>query len=271
MSDCVVDPPDQRPVLFGDIYSATWLRDAFITQEAVPLHRFNRQGGGIAYEPLAPDTRRAAKYVLAEGVPCRAIILSDDCEIETWLVRKGGQGRLLVAAVSAWDPGAGERNFRRHPLPPDGDFSGGVVELGRLFAVQARALATRQSRVASLGDTARGELEQRWAAYATRRGPLAALDNATKLAHLIDASGDAGRLAALIDNGETVDAAAMAKGKSVATALVKAWRIEGEVMAAIANAHEERRVATSETTALARELRELADLARQASDQLRGQ
>ncbi|MCC6222252.1 MAG: hypothetical protein IT201_02030 [Thermoleophilia bacterium] len=270
MSDYVVDPPEERPVLFGDIYSTAWLRDAFITEEAVPLHRFNRSGGGIAYEPLAPDTRRAAKYVLAEGTACRAIVLSDDCEIETWLLRKGGQGRLLVAAVSAWDPGAGERNFRRHPLPPDGDFPGGVVELGRFFAVQARALAARRSRVASLGDAARSELEQRWAAYATRRGPLAALDNATKLAHLVDASGDADRLAALIDGGETVDVAAMAKGKSVATVLVKAWRIEGEVMAAIATAHEARRVATSETAALAQELQELADLARQAGDQLRG-
>ena len=270
MSGYVVDPPEERPVLFGDIYSTAWLRDAFITEEAVPLHRFNRSGGGIAYEPLAPDTHRATKYVLAEGAACRAIVLSDDCEIETLLARKGGQGRLLAAAVSAWDPGAGERNFRRHPLPPGDGFAGGVVELSRLFAVQARALATRQSRVASLEDTARGELEQRWAAYTTRRGPLAALDSATKLAHLIDASGDAGRLAALIDHGATLDAAAMVKGKSVATVLVKAWRIEGEVMSAIANAHEERRVATSETTALARELQELADLARQASDQLRG-
>jgi hypothetical protein len=265
-------PAPDHPVVFGDIFSSKWLFDAMINADAVPLAEFARRGGGPAYEPLDPDTKRRTNLVLTRGQRCRAILLSDDCEAETWLVRKGGSGRLLFAAIGEWptDSEEAERiqasnSFRRHPLPPANGFDGGVVELFRLFAVSGKALLDTSGRVYSLSQDARAGLEQRWAAHATRRGPLAALDNGTKLAHVLEAGDDEALWAALLSGDTEPGSLPLNCGRSVAEALTGAWRLEGEGLAPIADAHEARESAPVAVAALRDELRALARLADEAA------
>jgi hypothetical protein len=271
-------PATCTPLLFGDIFSPDWLFDAVVNNDAVRLGEINLRGGNRGYAPLKVDGPRTGKdFILAHGESGRAVLLADDCEIETCLVRKGGRGRLLFAALSAWPDDADEAErarqmttFRRHPLEPGEHFDGGIVELHRLFAVNGRALTSLSSddRVVALSDAARAGLEQRWAAFATRRGPLAALDSAAKLARLLDAGQDAERLQLLISGDATPTGPPTETAKSVARAFTQAWKAEGEVMQGIANAHEAKLAGHGEVTQLEEALRTLADLAVAAADAL---
>lgn len=136
-------------MLFGDVFSPDWLFDAVVNRDAVRLGAVNMRGGIRGYAPLNADGRATNQdLILAHGEACRAVLLADDCEIETCLVRKGGRGRLLFAALTPWPDDEAEaekarttRGFRRHPLEPDEPFAGGIVELNRLFAVKGAALA----------------------------------------------------------------------------------------------------------------------------------
>lgn len=272
-------PAATDPLLFGDVFSAEWLFDAMVREDAVALAPINlSRGQGRGYAPTAVDSpyKTHKDFMLAHGRSCRAVLLSDDCEIETCLVRKEGKSRLMLAAVAPWpaDPSEAAKamqrtTFRSHPLQPGNGFDGGVVDLVRLFAVSGKSLLSTHGRIISLDDQSRAALEQRWAAFATRRGPLAAVDNATKLAHVLDAKGDPERLD-LLHGGDTVpDAAALHTGKAVARVLNQAWRTEGEIMQKIADVHEARHDGDAEVALLEVELRVLGDLATAAADQLR--
>lgn len=266
------------PLLFGDVFSSDWLFDAFVHEDAVALAPINlSRGQGRGYAPIAPEGpyKTEKDFMLAHGHSCRAILLSDDCEIETCVVRRKGKSRLVFAAVGPWpeDPeeaqAALERTtFRRHPLQPEGAFAGGIVDLVRLFAVSGKALLETDGRLVGLGEDARAALEQRWAAFATRRGPLAAADNATKLAHVLDAQGDNARLTQLQGGGDLPDSGAQEAAKAVATALNQGWRVEGEIMQKIADVYEARGAGADEIALLQAELRKLGDLALTAADHL---
>lgn len=271
-------PATGTPLLFGDVFSPDWLFDAVVNDDTVRLAEINMKGGMRGYAPIKADGPETGKdFILAHGEACRAVLLADDCEIETCLVRKGGRGRLLFAVISAWPDDEDEATkaramstFRRHPLEPGEYFDGGIVELHRLFAVNGRALTSLGSgdRIVALGDAARSGLEQRWAAFATRRGPLAALDNATKLAHVLDAGDDVQRFERF-RSGEAAPAGATAEtAKSVARAFAQAWKAEGEVMQGIAEAHEAKHAGHSEVAQLEDALRTLAELASTAADGL---
>jgi hypothetical protein len=271
-------PATGTPLLFGDIFSPDWLFDAVVNDDAVRLGEVNMRGGLRGYAPLKSGGPKTDKdFILAHGEACRAVLLADDCEIETCLVRKGGRGRLLFAAISAWPEEEGEATktrtmttFRRHPLEPAEHFDGGIVELHRLFAVNGRALTSLGTgdRIVALAEAARAGLEQRWAAFATRRGPLAALDNATKLAHLLDAGDDLERFE-LLTTGTAIPTGAPAEtAKSVARAFTQAWKTEGEVMQGIADAHEAKNAGDGEVAELEQALRTLAELASTAADAL---
>jgi hypothetical protein len=270
-----ITPAADRPLLFGDVFSADWLHDAMINQEAVALAAFNARGGGTAYTPLSPGTKRRTGLVLARGGPCRAVLLSDDCEIETWLGRKGGGGRLLFAALEEWPADVDEReriasstSFRRHPLLPADGFEGGVVEFFRLFAVSGKSLVDSHGRLLSLTDPARAELEQRWAAYATRRGPMAAERNGSKLAYVLEAGDDAAKWEQLMKGSATPAAPHVDAGARLATALAQAWRVEGEIAGKFADAYEEKRNGDDAVPLLQEELRSLSRLATEAADAL---
>jgi hypothetical protein len=270
-------PTDTDPILFGDIFSSDWLVDAFVAQDAVALRQVQMKGGLTGYAPVTPDKSHPSNpFVLAHGVNCQAILLSDDCEIESCLVRRSGRGRLMFAAVTPWpeDSAAAAEalqmtTFRRHPLMPADGFIGGIAELVRLFAVAGAALSGKPGRVLALDAHERARLEQRWAAFATRRGPLAAVDNATKLAHVLDARGNPGKIEFLASGDAIPSGKAVGAAEAVAKALVQGWRTEGEVMERVAEAHEARREATDEISNLEHELRQLSDFASQAADLLR--
>jgi len=104
------------------------------------------------------------------------------------------QGRLLFGAVRT----SGEAEIRdvqdsepydRFALPAETRFSGGILDLRRLFMVDVRDVyEARADRTASLTDEQAAELAVRWAAYANRRGPLVALRNSENLAKLASRS-----------------------------------------------------------------------------------
>jgi hypothetical protein len=271
-------PPAGAPLLFGNIFSPTWLFDAVVNRDAIQLAEVSMRGGIRGYAPLATQAPKPGKdFVLAHGESCRAVLLADDCEIESCLVRKGGRGRLLFAALSDWPADDDEAvkakamtTFRRHPLEPDDHFDGGIVELQQLFAVSGRALTEigDEDRVAALDDAGRAQLEQRWAAFATRRGPLAAIDNAAKLAHLLDAGDDVERLKAVAGGAAVPGEAPAEAAKAVARAFTQAWKAEGEVMQGIADAHEDRAPGQDAVAQLEEALRTLADFAAGAADAL---
>lgn len=270
-------PAQDEPILFGDVFSSDWLFDAVLNSDAIPLREVMMRGGARGYAPVeAGGPGTSGDLILAHGNACRAIVVSDDCEIETCLIRREGRSRLVFAAVAPWPadaPGAAQAarmtSFRRHPLEPADGFAGGIAEFFRLFAVAGTALLKQPRRVVVLDDDARALLEQRWAAFATRRGPLAAADNATKLAHVLDAKGDTGRFDLLLGGDALPNDRAQDAAKAVARALVQAWRTEGEIMQGIADAHEERGVGAEAITLLVAELRALSDFASEATELLR--
>jgi AcrR family transcriptional regulator len=271
-------PSSDEPLLFGDVFSSEWLFDAVIREDAMPLRDIElARGRGRGFAPVTAAGPKTEKdFLLAHGRPCRAILVSDDCEIETCIVRRAGKSRLLFAVVSPWpsDQAAAEhaaqmQTFRRHPLEPADGFEGGIAELFRLFAVSGEALLKTGGRVAGLEDYARARLEQRWAAFATRRGPIAAVDNATKLAHVLDANGDSRRFEELIRGDAVPQEVAHDVAKAVARALTQAWRTEGEIMQQIADVHATRTAGEDEVALLEAEMRKLGELALEAADQLR--
>lgn len=275
-------PASGAPLLFGDIFSPDWLHDAVVNNDAVRLGEVNMRGGIRGYAPLKAGERATAEkdFILAHGEACRAVLLADDCEIETCLVRRSGRGRLLFAALSPWPEDEEEAKraphlttFRRHPLAPGAHFDGGIVELNRLFAVSGRALINLGGgdRIVSMAELARAGLEQRWAAFATRRGPLAARDNATKLARLLDAGDDAQRLELFIAAKAIPEGVPVEVAKSVTRTFAQAWKAEGEVMQGIADAHEAKRAGSAEIAQLEAALRTLAYLASTAADALQSQ
>ena len=105
---------------------------------------------------------------------------------------------------------------------------------------------------------------------ATRRGPLAAIDNSIKLAHLLDAGDDVGRLKALADGAAVPGEAPAEAAKAFARAFAQAWKVEGEVTQGIADAHEDRAPGQAAVAELEDALRTLADFAAGAADALHG-
>jgi hypothetical protein len=273
-------PSSEEPLLFGDVFSSEWLFDAVIREEAIPLREIElARGRGRGFTPVRAEGPQTEKdFVLAHGRSCRAILVSDDCEIETCIVRRKGKSRLLFAAISPWpsdEASAGKaarmKTFRRHPLEPADGFEGGIAELFRLFAVSGEALLKTNGRVVGLEEDARALLEQRWAAFATRRGPFAAVDNATKLAHVLDANGEGDRFERLIRGDALPTDEAQDVARAVARAFNQAWRTEGEIMQKIADVHESRSAGEGEVAILEAEMRTLGDLAIEAADLLRAQ
>lgn len=266
------------PLEFGDVFSASWMFDIHVRGDAVPLKPFEcHQGRGrppvVGYQRAIASPER--DLVLSHGKQRRAVLLSDNCEIESVMVRRR-RGRLVFAALEAWPANADDAafaenyaGFRRHPLPPGNDFEGGVVNLQALFAVGQDAIAntTPDPRVARLGSAAAIDLEIRWNAYATRRGPLSHIDNAGKLARLLSAEGDPIHLAALNEGTAQPDSLDVAAANLLAEALTAAWSLEGGVLNAMAAALERcehPNASRAEIIECLDELRNLADSASQA-------
>lgn len=261
---------------FGDIFSAAWFFDAYLRRDAVPLVEFQVHGGARAWRRAAVSQDR--DIVFAHGQQRNAILVADDCEIET-IIRRRGRSRLTFAAVEQLPTNATEadralatRAFRRFPLPPTEGFSGGVVEFQQLFAVSVDAVQRGEDgldpRVLRLDREARLELEMRWNAFAVRRGPLTHLDNSEKFARMLTASGDADRLERLHAREEDPEEEHVALAKSLVAALNAAWELEGAVMNDVAAAYERGDTADASRAQLRDSFRELASRAQRAAAQL---
>ena len=194
--------------------------------------------------------------LLAHGLPTHAIVLSDECDIEEVFGRGGTpKGRLLFAAVSERETSeinavAEHEPFDRFALPAGGDWPGGVAELRRVFMVDVRAIDPEKTpRVTRLGDGLSQGLAITWAAYATRRGPLAASKAAEKLAGLSSRGGEV---------SPEIRAAAV----SVAQTVAAAWTMEAEGLDEAAIAFED---GADPNPAVERLIESLQELATQAS------
>jgi hypothetical protein len=189
------------------------------------------------YTPALPQLAESF-HVLAfggatmkRGVPLRAILLSDDCAIDTALGEERGrraQGRLLFAPiVPAKDSEVTKLEerpvFGRFPLPMHAKlFDGGIAELRDCFMVDARDVRTKDRRV-TLTTEAAEDLEAAWDACVLRRGPHAVAHNVAKLAAaLAGEDGDPEEQAGVVEMIERT--------------LVTAWRLEGGLLRAAADA-----------------------------------
>jgi hypothetical protein len=238
-------------IRFGDLFESQVLFDAFLKADAAqlgshqmgePLRKrlaaqYNRPeianaAEAIAFSGLLPK-RPDQDHILAHGRSCRAAMISDDCEIEDALHRRGKEpgGRLLFAAIrnvtiEEVDALREEPAFGHFPLPPEDPLvrSPGVIDLNRLFMVTTRDIAAT-TRFATLSDEAAEELAVSWAAFATRHGPLAGLKNAEKLAKLLAG----GR------NGN-VEEKHLAASRLVSELINLAWLLEGDALGEVSEA-----------------------------------
>jgi hypothetical protein len=258
-------------ISFGDIFSADWFFDAYVRADAVPLVEFTAKGAGKAWKPAKPSNHR--DYLFAHGQQRQAILLSDDCEIDTILAR-GGRRRLIFAAIerlpvskSQAEEALATRAFRRFPLPPEGDFHGGIAEFQQLFGVATDAIQPTSGefpRFVRLDPEMRLKFEMRWNAYAARRGPLSHIDNAEKFARLLAAAGSKETLEKLKTGEVAPGTTELELAKEVAGVLGMAWEIEGAVMNGIAEAYEREDTSSAARDRLLSGLKDLAARAQRA-------
>lgn len=244
---------------FGDVISAPWLFDLYLRHDAVALKAEDRGKGRTWLENMAPQPERQpgkdgvlshADEALGFGNPRWAIILTDDCEMETLQERRTTSGRIMLAGIRPATPAeiavAQTRGtYRRFPLPPDGaaGFAGGIVELQRIYSVFLPSLKTEPAvheRAVGLDPEAQGHLSQYLCAHATRHGPLVAAQESAKLAMLLTADGDPTVVADFKEEGSTREP--NADHKAVAEALTRglsaAWILEGRILDEVSDAWE---------------------------------
>ncbi len=231
-------PARRAELSFGDVCGGEFLYDVHAREDARAMGA-DSAGASFARKTYGVDgeltfflpginIKADANYVLAHGVHQQALVLSDDCLIETALGRGTGgptNRRLLFAPIAeATTDDIAElagSNFGRFPLPADEHFDEHrVIDLRRCFMVDARDIAGALDgggfRIASLDDEARAQLAVRWSAYTLRRGPFVAEDSLEKFAEY------------LLDSGRvTNETAAVSAAEALANVVAAAWGFEG--------------------------------------------
>jgi hypothetical protein len=216
-------------VSFGDVYEGVFFFDAFLRDDACQMGTRAGKGGSVVYSPDWADKRN---FVLARGAPCAALLITENCLVDTALGQGRAdskpKGRLLFAPIweAETDADLKTTTFGRFPMPGWEDrLPASVAELRRCFMVDSRDVGAR-ARLASLGSEAVVDLEVRWNAFATRRGPRASARNAEKVTDVLVKL--QGRSERTERDEET--------GTLVAQTLAAAWRIEGGELPAAAEA-----------------------------------
>ena len=270
---------------FGDVLEADWLFDLYLRHDAVALEPRDK-GGGIVYVPRAVAPRRErepgkdviashaefADSALGFGNPRRAIILTDDCEMESLQGRHAGsrpRGRIVLAAVrlvtAAEIEDVRPGNFGLFALPPDVTvgFDGGVVEFQRAFSVSLPSLIgdARPRRLVALDAETQGQLAMRWCAHATRHGPLVAQDGAGKLAGIMSAAGHDDVLLDIRERRREPEGRYLAAAEELVATLAQAWAIEGRVLDQISDAWERGDSNDTSRAIMLEQLERLRDLA----------
>ena len=188
-------PPKDAPVLFGDLFVADFLFDAWLEEDATLLGALRVRGGQTAFGAhavIAEDT-----HLLGHGrVPVAAMLVNDDCYAARVFERKD-DSRLQFVPVFALAPDEKERerqlsssDYTRFPLRPDPPvFQGGLARLNCPFGFDAVDDAARDRlrdrRVAQLSEKLARQLEHRAGAHNVRRGTLVASTTGRKLETLL--------------------------------------------------------------------------------------
>jgi len=282
--------PDER-LGFGDVLEADWLFDLYLRHDAVALEPRDK-GGGTIYIPRAVVPRRdrePGKDVIAShadfgdaalgfGNPRRAIVLTDDCEMESLQGRGGGRprGRIALAAVkrasAAEIADVRPGNFGLFALPPNETigFDGGIVELQRAFSVYLPSLLgdNRPARLLALNPDAQGQLALRWCAHATRHGPMVAADGAGKLAGIMSAAGRDDVLVEIKERRQQPDEVHLAAARQVTATLAQAWAIEGRVLDQVSDAWENDDSTDASRAIVLKQFERLRELANSTIDAL---
>lgn len=253
-----LEPTGDR-LSFGDVIEAAWLYDIYLRPDSVSLEVEIRDGRIVNLtprkvaprsEPQPPRDAVAVNadfhqdWALAFGAQRGAIVLTDDCELETLYGRviegeapRKPRGRIMFAAVKkatgAEIAAVNDGNTSMFALPAQDDdpkFSGGIVDLGRTFTVNTKSLidAPRYQTLVSLDVDARVSLSQRWDAYAARHGPLIAAQMSFTFAQLLDADGRPERVTEL-RKGASPRSDLLDVADGVAAALTSAWTLEGPI------------------------------------------
>jgi hypothetical protein len=244
-------------VRFGDIFEGDYLLDLFGRDDAtlmggglLPAHLAPKFAGWVGvviepqdlsvFSPLFPPKEQDRFALGHASMPAeerrRAVILSDDCAIDTALAqgreRRSVGGRLLFAPLRPVDAETHERltqrpDFGRFPLPSSERFAAeAVAELRHAFMVEAQHVkAHATDRVLAATTRLAEELEAHWNAYAARRGPIAYERNCLKLAELLAAP-------------RTVEEQDERDAFAVASLLDRVWRLEGSDLEAASTAYE---------------------------------
>lgn len=228
--------------VFGDVFRADFLLDVHVRADAVTLGeaqlsaRQVRQLATLGVPPTgsvdiySPAFSDSTGFVLARatGASGTAMLVSDSCAVATALVqgrqKRSVGGRLLFVPVlvdpppAVWERLRKRTDFGRLALDPHAAWpDGAIAELRLCFMVDARDVKVNlDARIATLSPAGADELAARWAAFATRRGPIAYEQSAAKLGHVLAARA-----------GVAVGDQHVAVGDEVARTLDLAWTLEG--------------------------------------------
>lgn len=267
---------------FGDVILAPWLFDLYLREDAGALVPQAIGGRTVLVKlPEPPEVDREGRkdgvlaasdyreFAFGHGNSRRAIILTDDCEMESLQGRGGrdARGRIVMAAIKdATDAEAASvpsLKYGQFGLPSYGDdFPAGIINLEAAFAVHITALVNEQDppthkRLISLDATGQRELAERWCAHATRHGPLVAKREAGKFANLLTANGDRDIADRLDDPADPLvpHLDHQAAARAIVAAAKAMWRLEGSVLDEIADAWAERQLPDAHTTKVIESLR----------------
>ena len=190
----VLPETTDRRILFGDIFVADWLFDAWLEEDAERLGAFTAKGNNPAYGAHAASAD--ADFLLAHArTPSAAMVMNDDCRIRT-IVELRKEGRLMFAPIFPLPKNPSDRiqqlqssAFYRLPLNPGDEFAGGTVDLESTFTVRlpnAKAVdRLRSHRIVRLDPRGRRLAEARWGAHSVRRGPVVAKTVSEKFLELL--------------------------------------------------------------------------------------
>jgi hypothetical protein len=253
--------PSPGPLRFGDVIEADWLFDIYLRPDAAALEAdqivddrivsFTPRRQAPRKEPEPPRDVVAVHadfsddWVLASGASRNAIVLTDDCELETLYGRtvageevpRQARGRILFAAAkkaTAGEIADVRKNASNFALPVHASapkFAGRIVDLGRTFTVNTKSLLASPDykKVVALDNDTKVGLSTRWDAYAARHGPLIAEQMTLTMAKLFDSDGVAARVAELRPRKALPNEPWSVMGSAVASALTSGWMLEGPI------------------------------------------
>jgi len=261
-------PPNTAAPAFGDVLEGDWLRDvhvrddgALLGGDTLPAHLADKFAGWMKQDkpgreipvlsPLFPPSDDD-RYALAhasfrpEG-PCRAMVVSDTCQVWTCLgMRASTKARdrtLLVPVVDVDDAThaklAASRALGRMALPAHDKLSEWpVAELRFVFAVDGRSHRARLADGILHLIHAR-PLADHWTGFAARRGNLVTERNLQKLATVSEGSaqppsdaalGPLGRLAYAFDIVRALEEEHLERASNIAEQLDEEATKRGEAL-----------------------------------------